>query len=69
MFIHGVLCVTLLRFVIVLLLVLVIAPSEENFDRDQEHENDKSEQATLKTFYFRCLDPFRTAGFALPLNS
>ena len=32
-----------------LLLVLVIAPSEENFDRDQEHEHEKSEQATFET--------------------
>lgn len=57
------LCITLLRF------ALVLAPSEENFDRDQEHENQKSEQATFENIYFRCLDPFPTAGFALPLNS
>jgi hypothetical protein len=37
----------LLRFAIVLLVVLVIDASEDNFDHDQEYE--KSEQATFET--------------------
>jgi hypothetical protein len=45
------LCVTLLRFVIVLLLVLVIGLSEENFDHNRGHEHEKSEQATFETIF------------------
>ena len=42
---------TLLRFAIVLLVVLVIDASEDNFDHDQEHEHEheKSEQAPFET--------------------
>jgi hypothetical protein len=43
------LCVTLLRFVIVL--VLVIGLSEENFDHNRGHEHEKSEQATFETIF------------------
>ncbi len=45
------LCVTLLPFVIVLLLVLVIGLSEENFDHNREHEHEKSEQTTFETIF------------------
>ena len=31
-----------------LLLVLIIGSLEENFDHDQEHEQEKSEQATFE---------------------
>ena len=43
------LCITLLRFVIVLLLVLVIGSSEENFGHDQQQEKSK-EATTFKPF-------------------
>jgi len=42
---------TLLRFVIVLLLVLVIGLSEENFDHNREHEDEKTKQATFETIF------------------
>ena len=43
------LCITLLRFVIVLLLVLVIGSSGENFGHDQQQEKSK-EATTSKPF-------------------
>jgi hypothetical protein len=49
--VYSRLCVTLLRFVIVLLLVLVIGLSEENFDHNRGHEHEKSEQATFETIF------------------
>jgi hypothetical protein len=33
----------------VLLLVLIIGSSEENFDHDQEHEHEKSKQTTFES--------------------